>query len=100
MKALDEAKRWLKEAKTASVGFTDTLKNMQRWLDELSGYKESEAFKKDAIAHVAAHPPEAVDILYSDEAVGRCVIQGYFNSPSDNCLLSEAISWVMSMGAA
>lgn len=47
---------------------------MEQQLDELKAYQESEAFRKDVIDHVAAHPQEAAEILCLDEAVVRRVI--------------------------
>lgn len=71
---------------------------MHQRLDKLSRYQESQQFKTDAIAHVAANSWEATEVLCSNESARSKVIQGFFNSSAANRLLSEALSWAMSVG--
>lgn len=68
-------------AESTKANFEQALKDMEQQLDELKAYWESEAFKRDAFAHVAAHSREAAKVLCSDEVVGKRIIQGFFNSP-------------------
>lgn len=99
-KALDEAKKRLKAAELAKTGLEESLYGLQEQIEQLSRYKESEAFERDVVAHIAGRPRKVFEALCSYEEVGRKVIQGFFDSPSANRLLSETLSWAMSMGAA
>lgn len=91
-KAFDEVKKQLKAAESTKTGLEQSLKDLQQQIEQLSKYKETEAFKTDVLAHVAANPSKVAEALCLDEEVGRRVIQGFFNSLSANRLLSETIS--------
>lgn len=99
-KALEDVQNKQEAVEKNAKGFSTNMEAMEKRLKEFSGYRESEHFKLDTVAHVVENPRKAADALCSEEASGRKVIQGFFDSPAMNCQLLDALSWDMAIEAA